>query len=118
MDAGPKQVSPALRVAMALLLGGVVAVYVLLYQLILADTVRRTGHHTEFWVTAACMAVLTVFGAVANAVPNRSTNGVVQVLALLSYVLAPGGWLVASGRQLPGRQPNRPDRRYRAAQER
>jgi hypothetical protein len=105
MDPRPKPAeSRALRVATVILLAGVVAVYVLLYQLILSDAVRRTGHHTEFWVTAACMAVLTVFGAVANAMPNRSPNGAVRLLALLSYVLAPGGWLFALTRRLVGRR--------------
>jgi hypothetical protein len=88
------------RVTAVVVLGGMVAVYVLLYQLILGDAARRSGPHTEFWVTTACMVALTVFGGVANAVPERVTGGPLRALALVSYLLAPGGWLVALVRQL------------------
>jgi hypothetical protein len=80
------------RITAVVVLAAVVAVYVLLYQLVLADTVRRTGYGTEFWVTVACMAALTVYGAILDLLPRTK---VTRVLGLLSYLLAPGAWLVA-----------------------
>ncbi|HEY1570857.1 MAG TPA: hypothetical protein VGG05_05905 [Pseudonocardiaceae bacterium] len=98
------------RIGAVVVLAVLVAVYVLLYQLILGDAVHRSGYHTEFWVTAACMAVLTLVGAVFGS--RRGVAGPPRILLLVSLVLAPGGWLVALVRQV---LPTPPDERVAKA---
>ncbi len=98
------------RVGAVVVLAGTVAVYVLLYQLILGDAVRRSGYHTDFWVTSACMAALTLIGAACG-----GRNGLarpLRLLVLVCYLFAPGGWLVGLVRQL---LPTPPDERVARA---
>jgi hypothetical protein len=93
------------RATAVVILAGVVTVYVLLYQLIIADTARRTGHGTEFWVTVSGMAALTAFGAIADLLPRTR---VMRLLGPLPYLLSPGAWLVVLVGQL---LPTPPDER-------
>lgn len=97
------------RVTAVVVLAAAVTVYGLLYQLILSDATRRSGYGTEFWVTASCMAALTVFGAVADILPRTRA---IRMAALPAYLLAPGGWLVALVKQLI---PTPPDERVAQA---
>jgi hypothetical protein len=107
------------RLTAVVVLAVVVAVYALLYQLILSDTTHRSGYGTAFWVTVACMAVLIVFGALADWLPR---SGVTRVLALLCYLLAPGAWLAALIGQLmptpPAERVARADLRRQLAERR
>lgn len=98
------------RVGAVVVLAALVAVYVLLYQLILRDAVHRGGHHAEFWVTVACMGALTLSGAVLGG--RRGLPWPLRVLLPISVVLSPGGWLVALVRQV---LPTPPDERLARA---
>jgi hypothetical protein len=96
------------RVVAVIIIGGTGAIYGWLYQFILSDIVRRSGYHTEFWVTAACMAALTLFGALGG----NLTAAPLRLLALISYILAPGLYLGGLIRQL---LPTPPDERVAKA---